>query len=153
MKTKKTKTSRQITPFLWFEGRAAEAAKFYASIFPRAKILSVSPMSATLQLAGQKLILFNGGPHYKLTPAVSLFVHCQTQKEVDYYWARLTRGGEESRCGWLVDKFGLSWQVVPDILFTLLNDEDPGKADRAMQAMLKMRKLDIQALKRAHAGR
>ncbi len=144
---------QKITPFLWFDGQAAAAAKFYVSIFKRAKILSSSPMSVTLQLAGQELILFNGGPHYKLTPAFSLFIHCKRQQEIDYYWAKLTRGGAESRCGWLEDKYGLSWQVVPDILFMLLNDKDPVKADRAMQAMLKMRKFDIKAMKRAHAGR
>ena len=153
MKIKTPVHQDKITPFLWLGSQADKAAKFYSSIFKGAEILSVSPMSATIRLGGQKLILFNGGPHYRLTPAVSLFVHCQTQKEVDYYWARLSRGGEESRCGWLVDKFSLSWQVVPDILFTLLNDKDPVKADRAMQAMLKMKKLDIKRLMQAAAGK
>lgn len=153
MKIKIPRTASKITPFLWFDGRVAEAAKFYVSVFKRAKVLSVSPMAATVQLYGQKLILFNGGPHLKLTPACSLFIHCRTQKEIDYYWTKLTRGGAESRCGWLEDKYGLSWQVVPNILFTLLNDKDEAKAGRAMQAMMKMRKLNIKAMQRAHAGK
>lgn len=153
MKTGKSQASSKITPFLWLNNRAAEAARFYVSIFKRAEILGTGPMSATVRLNGQKLILFNGGPHYKLTPACSLFIHCRTQREVDYYWTRLSRDGKQSRCGWVEDKFGLSWQVVPDILSALLSDKDPVKAGRAMQAMLKMRKLDIRALQRAHAGR
>ena len=109
-------------------------------------------MSATIRLNGQELVMFNGGPHFKFTPAISLFVHCQTQREIDYYWTKLSKGGEESRCGWLTDQFGLSWQVVPSILLGLLNDKNSAKADRAMQAMLQMGKLDIKALKQAHAG-
>ncbi len=148
----------KIIPFLWFDGRVEEAMKFYCSIFKPSKIVSVNRngkevMSATLRLNGQELIAFNGGPHFKFTPAISLFVHCRTQKEVDRYWAKLTKGGEESRCGWLTDKFGLSWQIVPDILPELLGDKDEAKAGRAMQAMLQMGKLDIKALKKAHAGR
>jgi prepilin-type processing-associated H-X9-DG protein len=148
---------QKITPFLWLDGHVGEAIEFYRSVFKKSKVLSVSRnrrnvQSATLRLNGQELILFNGGPHYKLTPAFSLMVQCQTQKEVDYHWAKLTTGGEESRCGWLVDKFGLSWQVVPEILFTLLNDKNPLKSGRSMAAMLKMRKLDIKALKRTQAG-
>ena len=148
---------QQITPFLWFDGNIAAAMKFYCSVFKNSKIISVSGggknvMSATLRLNGQELILFNGGPHYKLTPALSLFVSCQTQKEIDYYWKRLTKGGEASQCGWLRDRFGLSWQIIPDILGELLGDRDEGKSDRAMQAMLQMSKLDIKALKQAHAG-
>lgn len=148
---------QQITPFLWFNGNVPAAMKFYCSIFKNSKIISVSGkgknvMSATLTLNGQKLILFNGGPHYQLTPAFSLFVCCTTQKEIDYFWRRLTKGGEVSRCGWLKDRFGLSWQIIPDVLSELLGDRDEKKSGRAMQAMLQMRKLDIKALKQAHAG-
>lgn len=148
---------QKITPFLWFDGKVAAATKFYCSVFKNSKIITVNGSgktvaSATLRLNGQELILFNGGPHYKLTPALSLFVSCRTQKEIDYYWNRLMKGGEASRCGWLTDRFGLSWQIIPDILSELLGDRDEGKSDRAMQAMLKMRKLDIKALKQAHAG-
>jgi len=147
-----------ITPFLWFDGQVGEALKFYRQVFKQSKIVSVSGhgkniQSATLRLHGQELILFSGGPHYKLTPAFSLMVNCKTQREVDYYWKKLTQGGEESRCGWLVDRHGLSWQIIPDVLFALLNDPDQVKAGRAMQAMLQMRKLDIKALKLAHAGK
>jgi len=149
---------QNLTPFFWFDGKVGEAARFYCSIFKKSKIVQQNGLanniqSATLRLNGLELILFNGGPHYQLTPAVSLMVHCKTQREVDYYWKKLTAGGEESRCGWLVDKFGLSWQIVPDMLFTVLSDKDEAKAGRAMQAMLQMRKLDIKALRRAHAGK
>jgi predicted 3-demethylubiquinone-9 3-methyltransferase (glyoxalase superfamily) len=143
------KATQKVTPFLWFEKDAAEAAKFYVSIFKSAKIVSKSSMAVTLDLFGQKLILFNGGPHLKLSPAISLFVNCKTQKEVDGYWNKLLKGGEPSRCGWLTDKYGLSWQIVPDVLGDLLQHKDREKAQRVMQAMLKMVKLDIQALKDA----
>jgi predicted 3-demethylubiquinone-9 3-methyltransferase (glyoxalase superfamily) len=148
----------KITPFLWFDGKIDQAVKFYRSVFKGTKVLDVNGsgknvMSATLKLDGQELILFNGGPHYKLTPAMSLFVHCRTQKEIDYYWTKLLKGGEESRCGWLTDQFGVSWQIIPTILADLLGDKNPAKADRALQAMLGMKKLDIQALKNAHAGK
>ena len=146
------------TPFFWFDGKVGEAAKFYCSVFKKSKIVQLNGLanniqSATLRLNGLELILFNGGPHFKLTPAVSLMVPCKTQREVDYYWKKLTAGGEESRCGWLVDKYGLSWQIVPDMLFKVLSDQDEAKSGRAMQAMLQMRKLDIKALWRAHAGK
>ena len=149
---------QKTTPFLWFDGRVGQAVKFYRSVFKQSKTVSVSRngktvQSATLRLNGQELILFNGGPHYKLTPAFSLMVRCKTQQEVDYYWAKLTKGGEESRCAWLKDKFGLSWQIVPEELMELLGDKDSTKAARVMQAMLKMSKIDIKALKRAHAGK
>jgi predicted 3-demethylubiquinone-9 3-methyltransferase (glyoxalase superfamily) len=148
----------KITPFLWFDGKIDQAVKFYRSVFKDAKVLNVTGsgknvMSATVKLDGQELILFNGGPHYKLTPAMSLFVHCRTQKEIDYYWTKLLKGGEESRCGWLTDQFGVSWQIVPTILVDLIGDKNRAKADRAMQAMLGMKKLDIQTLKNAHAGK
>lgn len=142
----------KITPFLWYNDKAVEAAKFYASIFKGSKIRSQSPMSATLRLLGQDYILFNGGPHYKLNPSASLFVTVKTQKEVDHYWSKLLQGGgKPSRCGWLTDKYGLSWQVIPSILGELLSHKDRVKADRAMQAMLKMRKIDIKKLKQAAA--
>ena len=144
---------RKITPFLWFDGQAGEAAKFYTSIFKRSKMESVSPMSATFQLDGVKFIALNGGPQFKFTAAISFFVSCQTQREIDYFWAKLSAGGKKSRCGWLKDKFGVSWQIVPPILGELLRDEDEVKSQRVLQAMLQMDKLDIKALKRAyHAG-
>ena len=140
----------KITPFLWFDGRAEEAAKFYTSIFKNSKIESISPMSATFVLAGQQFVALNGGPQFKFTEAISFFVSCETQKEIDYFWEELSAGGEKSRCGWLKDKFGVSWQVVPPILGDMLNDEDAGKSQRVMQAMLKMDKLDIKKLKQAY---
>ncbi len=140
----------KITPFLWFDGQAGEAAKFYTAIFKDSKIISISPMSATFELAGQTFHALNGGPLYKFTEAVSFFVSCDTQEEIDTFWERLSDGGEKSRCGWLKDKFGLSWQVVPPILGDMLNDEDDEKSNRVMQAMLNMDKLDIATLKQAY---
>ncbi len=140
----------KITPFLWFDGKAEAAAKFYTSIFKNSEIESISPMSATFQLAGQKFIALNGGPQFKFTEAISFFVSCETQKEIDYFWEELSAGGEKSRCGWLKDKFGVSWQIVPRILGDMLKDEDAGKSQRVMQAMLKMDKLDIKKLKQAY---
>ena len=140
----------KITPFLWFDGKAEAAAKFYTSIFKNSEIESISPMSATFQLAGQKFIALNGGPQFKFTEAISFFVSCETQKEIDYFWEELSAGGEKSRCGWLKDKFGVSWQVVPPILGDMLNDGDAGKSQRVMQVMLKMDKLDIKKLKQAY---
>ena len=144
---------QKITPFLWFDGRAEEAARFYTSIFKNSKILSVSPMSAIFELAGQRFFALNGGPQFKFTEAISFFVSCKTQKEIDYFWKKLSAGGKKSRCGWLKDKFGVSWQVVPPILGEYLNDEDSAKSDRVMQAMLKMDKLDIKKLKRAYGNK
>jgi predicted 3-demethylubiquinone-9 3-methyltransferase (glyoxalase superfamily) len=142
-----------ISTFLWFESAADEAAKLYCSIFPSSKITSSTPQSTSFELGGQRFIAFNGGPHYKLTPAISLFVSCSTQAEVDALWTRfLAAGGTESRCGWLVDRFGLSWQIIPKQLLELMSDPDPAKADRVLQAMLGMQKIDIAALQRAHAG-
>ena len=143
----------KITPFLWFDGKAEAAAKFYTSIFKNSEIESISPMSATFQLAGQKFIALNGGPQFKFTEAISFFVSCETQKEIDYFWEELSAGGEKSRCGWLKDKFGVSWQVVPPILGDMLNDGDAGKSQRVMQVMLKMDKLDIKKLKQAYANK
>jgi predicted 3-demethylubiquinone-9 3-methyltransferase (glyoxalase superfamily) len=144
---------QKITPFLWFDGHAGEAAKFYTSIFKRSKIESVTPMSATFRLDGMKFIALNGGPQFRFTEAISFFVSCQTQKEIDYFWGKLSAGGKKSRCGWLKDKFGVSWQIVPPILGELLNDEDEEKSQRVMQAMLQMGKLDIKKLKAAYAGK
>src|SRR5215813_12459711 len=152
---------QKITTFLWFDTEAEEAAKFYVAIFPRSKILKIarygeagpgpkgSVMTVDFELAGQRMIALNGGPMYKFTEAISLSVDCKDQKEVDRYWKKLSQGGEEGPCGWLKDKYGLSWQVNPTILGKLLSDKDAGKANRVMQAMLKMRKIDIAALKAA----
>jgi predicted 3-demethylubiquinone-9 3-methyltransferase (glyoxalase superfamily) len=140
---------QKIIPFLWFDGQAEQAARFYTSIFKKSKIESISPMSATFRLDGVKFIALNGGPQFKFTEAISFFVSCKTQKEIDYFWQKLSAGGEKSRCGWLKDRFGVSWQIVPAILGELLNDEDDEKSNRVMQAMLKMTKLDIKKLKQA----
>lgn len=137
----------KITPFLWFDNNAAEAAAFYTSVFKNSRILSSNPMVTAFELEGQQLLAMNGGPKYKLTEAFSLSVSCDTQEEIDYYWNKLTEGGEESMCGWLKDKFGLSWQIVPGILGELMNN--PQSRDRVVQAFLKMRKFDIEALKNA----
>ncbi len=156
---------QKITPFLWFDGKAEEAMNFYVSIFKNSRVVSVSRygeagpgpkgsvMSATFQLEGQDFYALNGGPKYKFTPAVSLFVSCETQEEVDELWAKLCEGGAESRCGWLTDKYGLSWQIIPTALGRMLNDKDAEKANRAMMAMLQMAKIDIGALQRAYDGR
>jgi predicted 3-demethylubiquinone-9 3-methyltransferase (glyoxalase superfamily) len=155
----------KITPFLWFDNQAEEAAKFYVSIFENSKILSVSrygeagpgpkgsAMTVTFELNGQKFIALNGGPHFKFTEAISFTVDCKTQEEVDEFWKRLTESGKESQCGWLKDKYGLSWQIIPTILGELLSDPDPEKSKRVMKAMLKMKKIDIKALQEAHNQR
>lgn len=141
-----------ITPFLWFDDDAEEAARFYVSVFKGSKILRTDAMAVEFNLAGQDFYALNGGPHYKLTPAYSMFVSCRTQKEVDALWETLSKGGSKSRCGWLVDKFGLSWQVIPTRLGELMGDKDPQKAGRVVHAMLKMTKIDIKELERAYAG-
>jgi predicted 3-demethylubiquinone-9 3-methyltransferase (glyoxalase superfamily) len=156
---------QKITTFLWFDREAEEAARFYTSIFEDSKILAVSRygdagpgpkgsvMTVEFQLAGQRFLALNGGPHFKFTEAVSLVVDCETQEEVDALWGKLTSGGgREAPCGWLKDRFGLSWQIVPSALGQLMQDPDPARSTRVMQAMLQMKKLDIAALKRAHAG-
>ncbi|MDB6028910.1 MAG: hypothetical protein JWM68_5133 [Verrucomicrobiales bacterium] len=153
MKGPKRLAAQSVTPFLWFDGRAEEAATFYTSIFENSKIISVSPMLATFELAGQRFMALNGGPRFKFTEAISFFVSCKTQLEIDHFWEKLSVGGEKSRCGWLKDKFGVSWQIIPTILGDLLNDDDDARSQRAMQAMLKMRKLDIKKLKAAAAGK
>ncbi|MBM3121597.1 MAG: VOC family protein [Chloroflexi bacterium] len=155
---------QKITPFLWFDSQAEDAANLYVSLFPDSKVTGVSRygdgmplpkgtvMSVTFRLAGQEFMALNGGPAFKFTEAISFFVNCETQEEIDRLWSKLTEGGEPSQCGWLKDRFGLSWQIVPDVLGELIGDPDPEKAGRATQAMLKMGKLDIAELKRAHAG-
>ena len=153
---------QKITPFLWFDNQAEEAAKFYASIFKNSKIVDVtrygeagpgpqgSAMTVTFELGGQEFIALNGGPHFKFTEAISFSVDCKTQEEVDEFWRRLSEGGEEGQCGWLKDKYGLSWQINPTILGEMLSDPDPEKSKRVMQAMLKMKKIDISLLKQAY---
>ncbi|CAN7166922.1 VOC family protein [Variovorax sp. LjRoot290] len=150
---------QKISPFLWFDGKAEEAAKFYTAIFKNSRITNVIPgpggtvMGVSFELEGQEFMGLNGGPMFQFTPAVSFFIKCETQEEIDNYWTRLTEGGGEPQpCGWLKDKFGLSWQVIPDALGTMLQDKDPAKAQRTMEAMMKMSKLDIAALKKAYDG-
>jgi len=142
---------QKITPFLWFDSQAEEAMNFYVSIFKNSKVLSVSPSSVNFELEGQELIGFNAGPEFKFNQAISMFVNCQTQEEVDELWAKLTAdGGEESQCGWLKDKYGMSWQIIPSALGELMGDPDPTKSQRVVQAMLKMNKIIIADLKRAY---
>lgn len=146
-------SANPIYPCLWFDGKAKEAAEFYCKIFKNAKITTDTPLVVNFELNGKKFMALNGGPHYQFTPAVSFVVDCEIQEEVDYYWNNLLQdGGREDRCGWLVDRYGVSWQIVPVILGKLINDPDRKKADRAMQAMLKMVKLDIAELLRAYNG-
>jgi predicted 3-demethylubiquinone-9 3-methyltransferase (glyoxalase superfamily) len=141
-----------IRPFLWFDGRAREAAEFYTAIFPDGKIESVSEMSATFSLRGIRFIAFNGGPEFTFNSAISFFVDCETQDEIDDFWTKLSAGGETLQCGWLRDKFGVTWQIVPRVLGELLDDEDEAKAERVRDAMLRMVKLDIGELRRAYEG-
>jgi predicted 3-demethylubiquinone-9 3-methyltransferase (glyoxalase superfamily) len=153
---------QKITPFLWFDGNAEEAMNLYVSVFKNAKVVSVrrygkagpgaegTVMTGTFQIEGQEFYVLNGGPQYKFTPAVSLFVNCETQEEVDELWEKLSAGGRKDRCGWLQDKFGVSWQIIPSALGKLLGDKDPKKANSVMQAMLKMDKIDINKLKQAY---
>jgi predicted 3-demethylubiquinone-9 3-methyltransferase (glyoxalase superfamily) len=154
-------TTQKITPFLWFDDNAEEAMQFYVSIFKNSKVGRVSRygdagpgkkgtvMSATFELEGQEFHALNGGPKYHFTPAISLFVSCETQDEVDELWSKLSDGGAPHQCGWVTDRFGLSWQIIPKALGQFLGDPDPGRAQRAMQAMLKMTKIDVAELKRA----
>src|SRR5438067_9087605 len=154
-----------ITPFLWFDDRAEEAMNFYTSIFKDSKVGSITRygdagpgpkgtvMSATFQLNGQDFMALNGGPHYTFTPAISFFVSCETQEEVDELWEKLSEGGTTLQCGWLTDKFGLTWQIIPSVLGEMLGDKDAAKAQRVMQAMLQMVKIDINALKQAAGQR
>lgn len=154
---------QKITPFLWFDGNAEEAANFYISIFKNSKMGKISRygdvgpgpkgsvMSVTFQIEGQEFFALNGGPQFKFTPAISFFVNCETQQEVDDLWEKLSAGGRTDRCGWLQDKFGVSWQIIPTVLGQLLGDKDPQRAKRAMQAMLQMTKIDIKKLQQAAA--
>jgi len=156
---------QNITPFLWFNDNAEEAMNFYISIFKDSAVLNVARygeagpgangtvMTATFQLNGQEFVALNGGPHFKFTEAISFVVYCGTQEEVDEFWEKLSEGGEKSRCGWLKDKYGLSWQIVPTILVELYQDKDAEKTKRVMEAMLQMDKLDIKTLKQAYEGR
>ena len=151
---------QRITPFLWFDSQAEEAARHYASIFKNSKILSISRygeagpgpagsvMTVEFELDGEKFVALNGGPQYTFSHAVSFVVNCETQAEIDHYWSRLSEEGKEVQCGWLTDKYGLSWQIVPTVLMELLKSGDAEKRNRVMQAMSKMVKLDIEALKR-----
>jgi predicted 3-demethylubiquinone-9 3-methyltransferase (glyoxalase superfamily) len=153
---------QKITPFLWFDGKAEEAMNFYVSIFKNSRVGSITRygdagpgpkgtvMIAMFQLEGQDFIALNGGPQYTFTPAISLFVDCKTQQEVDDLWEKLSAGGRTDRCGWLSDKYGLSWQIVPSALRELMGDKDPEKSKRVMKAMLQMTKIDIQGLKQAY---
>ncbi|MBA4407293.1 hypothetical protein C0389_08470 [bacterium] len=151
---------QKITPFLWFDNNLEEAMKFYSSVFKNSKIGNVirtssegpngQVVTASFELEGQKFMALNGGPHFTFTPAISLFVNCETQEEVDELWEKLSEGGEKGRCGWLKDKFGLSWQIVPSVLGELLHDADAAKSKRVMETMLTMDKLDIRILKQAH---
>jgi predicted 3-demethylubiquinone-9 3-methyltransferase (glyoxalase superfamily) len=142
-----------ISTFLWFDNKAIEAAKLYCEIVPGAKLTSSSPMSASFEIGDQRYIAFNGGSHYKLTPAVSLMIQVDTQADIDALWSSFIKsGGTESQCGWLVDKFGLSWQIIPKQLLSLISDKDPAKAKRATDAMLQMGKIDLAAIQRAHQG-
>jgi len=156
---------QKISPFLWFNDNAEEAVNFYMSIFKNSKILGIarygdagpgpkgSVMTINFQLDGQEFIALNGGPHFTFNESISFSVDCETQEEVDELWEKLSEGGQKSRCGWLKDKYGLSWQVNPTILGQMLSDEDPEKAKRVMEAMLQMDKIDIKTLKKAYEGK
>jgi predicted 3-demethylubiquinone-9 3-methyltransferase (glyoxalase superfamily) len=160
--------AQKITPCLWFDTEAEEAARFYCTIFQESRIGKISRyvdegqeihgkpagsvMAVEFEIAGQKFAALNGGPHFKFSEAISFQIHCEDQKEVDYFWEKLGEGGSEGPCGWLKDKYGLSWQVVPEVLFGMLMDRDRGKAERVTKAFLQMKKFDIAALERAYAG-
>jgi len=162
--------SQRITPFLWFDSHAEEAVSFYTSIFENSKIMTITRygedgaaasgrpkgtvMTVAFQLDGQDFVALNGGPIFKFTEAISFVVHCESQDEVDYYWEKLSKGGDEraQQCAWLKDKYGLSWQIVPTVLVELLSDPDPEKSRRVMKAMLQMKKIDIETLRRASEG-
>ncbi len=153
---------QKITPFLWFDGNAEEAMNLYVSVFKNSRVVSVrrygkagpgpegTVMTGTFQIEGQEFFVLNGGPQYKFTPAISLFVNCETQQEVDDLWEKLSAGGRKDRCGWLQDKYGLSWQIIPSDLGKMLGDKDARKANNVMQAMLQMDKIDIRKLKQAY---
>ena len=161
---------QKITPFLWFDNQAEEAAKFYTSVFKNSKVGRIlrydetsaktagrpagSVLTIEFEIGGQKFTALNGGPQFKFNESVSFVVNCETQNEVDYFWEKLTAGGgQESECGWLKDKFGLSWQITPTVLIDILNDKDPKKAGQVMKAMMQMQKIEINKLKAAYAGK
>jgi len=158
-------SKQKITTFLWFDNNAEAAMEFYTAIFKHSKLLSVSRygeagpgpkgtvMVGAFELEGQRFLALNGGPRFKFTEAISLVIDCETQEEIDYFWDKLSAGGQTQACGWLKDKFGLSWQVVPSLLSELMQDKDPQKSKRVMEAMLQMVKFDIARLQAAHAGR
>lgn len=168
MKKKISSNTQKITPFLWFNNQAEQAAKFYTSIFKNSRITGItrydktaskvsgrsagSVMTVAFRLAGQDFTALNGGPDFKFTEAISFVVNCKTQAELDHFWKKLSAGGEESRCGWLKDKFGISWQIVPEKLLDLLDSKNPAKAHRVMQALMNMVKLDIRKLEQAARG-
>jgi predicted 3-demethylubiquinone-9 3-methyltransferase (glyoxalase superfamily) len=159
---------QKITPFLWFDSNAEEAAKFYTSIFKNSKIIDIANygesaaaasgrpkgtvMIVSFDLEGQRFMALNGGPVFKFSPATSFLVNCETQEEVDDLWKRLSEDGEQDQCGWLKDKFGVSWQIVPNVLDEMLQDKDAKKSERVMEALLQMKKIDIQGLRKAYAG-
>jgi predicted 3-demethylubiquinone-9 3-methyltransferase (glyoxalase superfamily) len=155
---------QKISPFLWFDTEAEEAMKFYTSIFKNSKVGKVTRygdagpgpkgqvLTASFEVEGVSFTALNGGPHYKFTPAISLYVNCETQMEVDDLWEKLSEGGQIQQCGWLQDKYGVSWQIIPSALPKLIGGPDPEKANRAMQAMMQMKKIDIAALERAYEG-
>lgn len=166
----KIKIAQKISPCLWFDQQGEQAAKFYVSVFKNSKIKHVqrynragaeasgqpegTVMTVSFQLAGQDFLALNGGPHFKFTEAISLIIHCASQQEVDFYWRKLTSGGgQPSMCGWLKDKYGLSWQVVPTRVLEMITDRNPEKALRAMAAVMEMRKIDLKKVARAHAGK
>jgi predicted 3-demethylubiquinone-9 3-methyltransferase (glyoxalase superfamily) len=156
------KQIQKITPFLWFDHQAEDAARFYTSVFPNSKIEAVarygeagpgpagSVMTVGFELDGQKFTALNGGPHFKFTEAISFVVNCETQQEVDEYWAKLTEGGQEVQCGWLKDKYGLSWQIVPAVMVEMIKDKDAARSQRVVKAMMQMKKLDIARLQEAY---
>ena len=156
--------AQKITTFLWFDNNAEEAANFYCSVFKNSKVGDVSRygdagpgpkgtvMTIDFEIDGQQFTALNGGPQFKFTEAISLVVHCNTQEEIDYYWEKLSEGGQKVECGWLKDKYGLAWQIVPDLLLELIKDSDQQKVDRVMKAMMQMKKLEIEGLKKAAAG-
>ena len=162
--TRTQPTPQKITTFLWFDKNAEEAVNFYVSVFKNSKVLGTSRygdfapgqkgsvMTIEFELDGERFTALNGGPTFKFTEAISLVVHCETQQEVDYFWEKLSEGGKEVECGWVKDKFGLSWQIVPKALLDLLTEGDHAKTDRVMRAVMSMKKLDIEDLKRAAAG-
>ena len=149
----------RVTPFLWFDDQAEEAATFYTSLFPSSRILKVvrrgegSVLTVDFELDGQKFVGLNGGPTYTFTEAVSFVVNCETQEEIDRYWNQLSEGGKEQPCGWLKDRYGLSWQIVPTVLVELLGDPDPAKSQRVMSALMQMSRIEIEPLRRAYEGK